>query len=89
MGYKYAKEVLTTWQDSGEFQQMIPSLYKRARYPSSTSSGVSGSGSLHRKTRSSSMGVAVNPVNGTVQTTELASSADDSGILVALTKRVG
>lgn len=55
MGYTYGKEVLASWRESGEFQKMIPALYKRARSASVSSSGIS---SLYRKGRSASIGNA-------------------------------
>ncbi|VUZ48860.1 unnamed protein product [Hymenolepis diminuta] len=90
VGYNYAKEVLASWRETGEFQKMIPAIYKRARSNSvlSTSSGAS---SFHRKTRSVSYGVAKpkehesTPVGN--KTTEQNPSLTDSGIAEVPMKR--
>ncbi|EUB61173.1 Neuropathy target esterase sws [Echinococcus granulosus] len=88
VGYKYAKETLAMWQETGAYQQMIPALYKRARSGSS-SSGIS---STHRKTRSISIGVtAAGSNSGTAATVddnaERNSSRDDSGVFETPIKR--
>ncbi|KAH9284559.1 Patatin-like phospholipase domain-containing protein 7 [Echinococcus granulosus] len=88
VGYKYAKETLAMWQETGAYQQMIPALYKRARSGSS-SSGIS---STHRKTRSISIGVTAPGSNsGTAATVddnaERNSSRDDSGVFETPIKR--
>ncbi|VDO04432.1 unnamed protein product [Rodentolepis nana] len=57
VGYNYGKEVLSSWNETGEFQKMIPALYKRARSNSVLSTGL-GSSSFHRKSRSISCGIA-------------------------------
>lgn len=90
MGYKYAKETLAIWQETGAYQQMIPALYKRARSGSSSSSGIS---STHRKARSVSIGVTpALPNLGTAATAddniEQNSSPADSGVSEAPIKRV-
>ncbi|VDK33803.1 unnamed protein product [Taenia asiatica] len=89
VGYKYAKETLAEWQETGAYQQMIPALYKRARSGSSSSSGIS---STHRKARSVSIGVTpALPNTGTAATAddnvEQNSSLADSGVPEAPIKR--
>ncbi|VDM27944.1 unnamed protein product [Hydatigera taeniaeformis] len=90
VGYKYAKETLGIWQETGVYQQMIPALYKRPRSGSSSSSGISGT---HRKSRSVSIGVAAAPPKlgkaaTADETAEQPSSLPDSSVSEISVKRV-
>nr|CDS27981.2 hypothetical transcript [Hymenolepis microstoma] len=63
VGYNYCKEVLSSWNETGEFQKMIPALYKRARSNSALSTS-----SFHRKSHSISYGVAKSDDNESTPT---------------------